>query len=123
MSPARHLVFAGSLAALAVASSACAGSRQTVRADPFGAGTSEQVLLTVHNNDFRDAVVYAYWNGLKQRVGMVTGTKSQTFTLRWQGEWIELGIDFIGTVGETRSERIGVTQGDHLDYVILGTAR
>ena len=35
--------------------------------DPAEAG-SDDVLLTILNNDFRDASIYANWNGLKMRV-------------------------------------------------------
>ena len=115
MTRARRLGWIAACVVLA----ACGGGRRITRADPFNPGASEEVLLTVHNNDFRDAVIYAYWNGLKERVGSVTGTTTQTFRMKWKGEWIQLGVDFIGTNGQTMSDRIGVTQGDHLDYVIL----
>jgi len=116
----RRAVFAGAVACLF--SMACGGGRQAVRTDPFGGTGTDEVLLTVHNNDFRDAVIYAYWNGFKERVGTVTGTRSQTFRMTWKSEWIQLQVDFIGSSADRVSDRIDVTQGDHLDYVILAQA-
>lgn len=107
---------------LALAAAGCAagapGSSPTV--DPFAAadGQTDQVLLTVQNNDFRDASIYAIWNGVKKRVGSVTGMTSETFRMQWQSEDIQLEIDFVGGGGYV-SERVPVTQGDHLDFVIM----
>jgi hypothetical protein len=114
-----------SVMALALFVGGCAaGAPHTQpRADPFaaaGAG-SDDVLLTVQNNDFRDASIYALWNGVKRRVGSVTGMTSQTFRMVWQSEEIQLEIDFVGGGGYV-SERVPVTQGDHLDFVILAGA-
>jgi hypothetical protein len=87
--------------------------------DPFSGGAaSEQVLLTVQNNDFRDASIYVYWNGVRDRVGEVTGKTSETFRMRWRSESVQLGIDFVGG-GGYRSETIGVNEGEHLNFVIL----
>jgi hypothetical protein len=46
---------------------------------------------------------------------------SQTFRMSWQSEEIQLEIDFVGGGGYV-SERVPVTQGDHLDFVILAGA-
>lgn len=88
--------------------------------DPFesAAQGTDDVLLTVQNNDFRDASIYAIWNGVRRRVGSVTGMTSETFRMTWRSEEIQLAIDFVGGGGYT-SERVPVTQGDHLDFVIL----
>jgi hypothetical protein len=102
---------------------ACASSPDTgPRTDPFdgGAGaTSDEVLLTVENNDFRDATIYAIWSGLKRRVGTVTGKTSETFRMDWRSEEVQLEIDYLGGGGYL-SERVPVTQGDHLNFVIMG---
>jgi hypothetical protein len=100
----------------------CASSPTTrASVDPFGdAGAgSEEVLLTVENNDFRDASIYAIWNGVRRRVGSVTGKTSETFRMEWRSEDIQLEIDFLGG-GDYVSERVPVTQGDHLNFVIMG---
>jgi hypothetical protein len=100
----------------------CASTPETPgNGDPFGdvGGVSEDVLLTVENNDFRDASIYAIWNGMRRRVGSVTGKTSQTFRMEWRSEEIQLAIDFLGG-GDYVSERVPVTQGDHLNFVIMG---
>jgi hypothetical protein len=109
--------------ALAVSGCAAGSPGSPTRIDPFGAaaGDTDEVRLTVQNMDFRDASIYALWNGVKKRVGSVTGMTSETFTMRWQSEEIQLEIDFVGGGGYV-SERVPVTQGDHLDFVILAGA-
>ena len=102
---------------------AACGGKPVLTGNPYENPGADDVLLTVHNNDFRDAVIYAYWNGFKDRVGMVTGTTSKTFRMKWKSEYIQLQVDFIGSQADQVSGQIDVTQGDHLDYVILGQAR
>lgn len=103
---------------LASAAAACAGS-QDVRSPFTGPEErSEEVLLTILNNDFRDATVYAHWNGLRDRVGMVVGKTSKTFTMRWRSEYVALEIDFVGG-GGYRTEQIDVLEGDHLNFTIM----
>jgi len=108
----------GSLA-LAALVAGCA-SVQEPRPDPFSASpTSDEVWLTVENNDFRDATIHAVWNGVRRRVGTVTGKTSETFRMDWRSEDVQLAIDFLGGGGYL-SERVPVTQGDHLNFVIMG---
>lgn len=101
---------------LALSGTAC-GTTQA--ANPFEpAPHDEDVFLTVENNDFRDATIYAYWNGVRDRVGMVVGKTSETFRMEWRSEEIQLGIDFVGG-GGYRTETLDVWSGDHLNFVIL----
>lgn len=116
------------LAALAAcAMSAACATGPITREDPFGAPGPDEVLLTVHNNDIRPATIYAHWNGVKERVGMVSGTKSETFRMRWQHEEVRLEYELLGrrAVATGRDRRDGMTsapvpvyRGDHLDLVI-----
>jgi hypothetical protein len=110
---------------LCLASTACATA--PVAQDPFVEPGPEEVLLTVQNNDARAATIYAYWNGMKERVGMVSGTKTETFRFRWRQERVQLGYEFIGRraipggtdyVDGNVSRAIDVSRGDHLDLVI-----
>jgi hypothetical protein len=115
----RPLRPAALLSVLALAACASSQSATPRSEDPFSGGAAnEEVLLTVQNNDFRDASIYVYWNGVRDRVGEVTGKTSETFRMSWRSERVELGIDFVGG-GGYRSESIDVTQGDHLNFVIL----
>lgn len=108
------------LAALIAVSAACGSAPRADEGSPFDrAATDESVRLTVQNNDFLDAVIYAHWNGLRTRVGMVTGKTTTTFTLEWRGEFIRLEVEFIGSDDGYTSDLASVTQGDHLDFVIL----
>jgi hypothetical protein len=94
--------------------------QQGSSADPFDGprGSEEPVLLSVENNDFRDATIIAHWNGVRDRVGMVTGKTTETFSMRWRSELIQLEIDFVGGAGYL-TESIDVWAGDHLNYVIM----
>lgn len=89
--------------------------------DPFvasGPEQSEEVLLTVENNDFRDANIFAFWDGVRDRVGFVTGKTSRTFRMKWRSERVQIGVDFVGRGGQ-RSGNVDVWPGDHLNYVIM----
>ena len=118
MSPFRHssLLF-GLILAMSVAACASPQAASTRTDDPFAERADQDVLLTVQNNDFRDATIYAYWNGVKTRLGMVVGKTSETFRMRWRSEEVQLEVDFVGR-GTFRTERIDVWAGDHLDFVI-----
>ena len=80
-------------------------------------GFDGDVLITVENNDFRDATVYVYWSGVKRRVGRVTGKTKKTFRMDWLSEEAQFGADFLGR-GSFRTETIFVDPGDHLNLFI-----
>jgi hypothetical protein len=83
--------------------------------DKFGS----VVQLTVQNNDFKDATVYAVWEGSgRRRIGMVTGKTSATFTFDWVSHRMHIEADFVAGEGFT-SDEIEVWEGDHLDLVIM----
>lgn len=99
---------------------ACATSGSSSVQDPFdGApGFGDPVRVTIENNDFRDATVYGLWNGVRERIGMVTGKTSETFSMDWKSETFAFYVNFVGG-GEYRSEEIDVWAGDHLAFVIM----
>jgi hypothetical protein len=113
------------MAALVGAGACVHGGGQVDELGPYErARGGEEVLLTVQNHDFLDATIYAYWNGAKSRVGTVSGKRTQTFRMEWRGEYMRLGVEFLGSREGYVSELTGVTQGDHLDFVIMaGTSR
>ena len=77
------------------------------------------VRLTVQNNDFKDATVYAVWEGgSRRRIGMVTGKTSATFTFDWVSHRMHIEADFVAGEGFV-SDEIEVWEGDHLDLVIM----
>lgn len=110
-----------SLALLTLASVAACGTTQEAPGSPFeGTAGSEEILITVENNNFRDATVHVYWNGLRTRAGTVIGKSTETFRLQWKSEWAHLGVDFLGG-GGYETETVPVNPGDHLNFVIMAT--
>lgn len=83
------------------------------------AGRDSPVRITVQNQDFYDAVIYAHWSGsTKERVGMVTGKTTQTFETTWRSETVRFEADFISG-GSVFFDPIDVWGGDHLDLVVM----
>lgn len=103
------------LLGLALGTTACASSPDNVMRTAIG---EEGVQVTVENNDFRDATIYANWNGYRHRVGMVTGKTTETFSMDWRNEFVQLQVDFVGG-GGFDSDVVDVYEGDHLSFVIL----
>jgi len=79
----------------------------------------EPVFVTVRNNDFKDAVLYAAWDGrTRQRLGMVTGKTEHTFKLVRNGSTVLFQAHLIA--GETITfDRMDASSGDHFDLVIM----
>ena len=96
---------------------ACAG--QSERPNPFSSGGDATIQITVDNQDWRDATLYADWNGVRQRVGMVVGKTTETFRTPWRDYLLRLDVDFIGGGGLPSRDPIQVQAGDHIDYVIM----
>ena len=95
--------------------------------DPFAEAPEEDVYLTVRNNERRPATIYAYWNGVKERVGSVTASGQRTFTMKWKHEEVRIGYELLGRralpgaadyVDGDLTGLIEVWGGDHLDLVI-----
>ena len=83
--------------------------------DKFGS----VVRLTVQNNSFNDATIYAEWSSVGQRrIGIVTGKTSETLVFDWESPRLRIEAKFMAGQGFTTDE-MGVWQGDHLNLVIL----
>ena len=104
--------------ALTLMTVSCAGRRDL---GPMLGRRDEPVRLSVQNNRFEDAAIWANWRGGKrQRVGLATGaTATTTFTFDWVSEVVTFEVDFIAADGYM-VDPIEVWPGDHLDLVILG---
>ena len=80
-----HTVFA-----LLFAATFAGCATTSAEGDEFGAEArdrdSEDVRITIENMDFRDATVFAHWNGVRRRVGFVVGKTTRTFRSRWLSE-------------------------------------
>ena len=105
----------------------CASRQPPGQQDPFAEPVEEDVFLTVRNNDSRPATIYAYWNGVRERVGQVPGVGVRTFEMRWKHEEVRIGYELLGRralatgtdyVDGNLTEIIEVWGGDHLNLVI-----
>jgi hypothetical protein len=115
--------FASGLSRLALGvvlllATACA-TRRGPTPSPFAEGSQEIVLLTVDNQDYRDATIYADWNGVRQRVGFVIGKTTETFSMPWRDYEVRFAVDFVGGGGLPLGERISVWAGEHIDFIIM----
>ena len=121
LAPARTLALA---IMAAVLGSGCAAANELAGgnvADPMAPNDKfgSVVRLTVQNNDFKDATVYAVWDsGNRRRIGMVTGKTSATFTFDWVSHILSIEADFVAGEGFV-SDPIEVWEGDHVDLVIM----
>lgn len=99
--------------ALAAAGCASAGAR------PVDEIASRDVQLTVENQRFADAVVYAVWGaGPRDRLGMVTGNTTRTFaTPVRRGGDMRVEVHFVGG-DDLAAESIGVFEGEDIHLVI-----
>jgi hypothetical protein len=98
-----------------------AGCGPRVVADPFASSSRAEssVRLTVQNDDFKDATIYAVWEGgARKRIGFAMGKTSTTFVFDWVSHRVEFKADFVA--GDSVWVRpIDVAPGDHLNLVIL----
>lgn len=99
--------------ALVGAGCASAGAR------PAGEVAARDVQLTVENQRFSDAVVYAVWGaGPRDRLGTVTGKTTQTFaTPVRRGGDMRVEVHFVGG-GDLVAESMGAFEGDEFHFVI-----
>ena len=118
-SAARRVRFALlSIALFGATACAHAGNRPLFSRAPGRGG--DKVTISVDNQNFLDANVYALWNGQRDRVGMVTGKTAQDFDVSFRNGDLQLEIDLIA--GQTMtSDRISVFEGDNVQLVIPPT--
>jgi hypothetical protein len=105
---------------LLLGAAACGAFREDTPPSPFEGSPGEQnIRITVDNQDWRDATLYADWNGVRQRVGMVLGKTTETFTTPWRDYMVRLDVDFVGGGALAARDAIQVQAGDHLDFLIM----
>jgi hypothetical protein len=97
---------------------ACAG-RGTAPAAFGDASENPVVTITVQNDDYSDATIYANWRGVRRRVGMVIGKTTETFVTPWRDYDVVLEVDFVGGGGMRAAAEFSVNPGDHLDFIIM----
>lgn len=107
--PPTRATFLLALAAAAVSS--CGGGRSLNPFAPAGE-REEEVRVSVENQNFGDATVYARRGGERIRLGSVTGKSDQTFTVKWRFSLpMEFDIQIIGGQG-CRIRPLTVDPGD-----------
>lgn len=94
----------------------CAGNYGN---NPFqGPAGRNEIQVTIRNQNFSDASVYAIWRaGARVRLGSVTGNSSRTFSTPWRGDVIQFEVDFLGGGGYT-TPSYPVNEGDHLELTL-----
>jgi hypothetical protein len=93
------------------------------RATPAVGGVSplleDSVTVTVVNDNFYDANVYALYQGsTRDRLGTVIGHNSQTFRIKYHPRPLVMQMHLVG-VGSTLSNEIHVDPGDVLELRIM----
>lgn len=79
---------------------------------------ADTVLVTVINQNFYDANVYASYDGYEvRRLGLVTGFSTDTFALPWRGSLLRMHMRFVGAGGGSSNELL-VDPGDVLEFII-----
>jgi hypothetical protein len=119
------LVRLGLALVLALATAGCASfsGEETRSGWDVGGDRRETVRLTVTNQNFSDARVYALWNGERRRLGLVTGNSSQTFTMDWRpGATLRIEVDFVAG-GSFVSEGISSWPGETWEFIIPARVR
>lgn len=80
---------------------------------------ASRIHLTIHNDDFNDATVFANWlGGARVRVGVVQGKSTQTIPVELRGHVVSFDVEFLGG-GGFAGESVDVDPGDHLDLKIV----
>ncbi len=103
--------------ALLLASAACSSAGRPVVSRASGQGEGEGVMVEVENQNFKDATVYAVWSTTRDRLGLVVGNTTQTFTVPWKASELRIEVDFIAG-DDIVTEAMGVSRGDNLKVVI-----
>lgn len=100
----------------------CAGPGSAPGDDPLrGSEDGDRtVRITVENRNFKDATVWARWNGDRVRVGRVTGNTTETFEIRYWNDDVRFEVRFLAGGGYT-GESIPVSPGEHLELTIRPT--
>lgn len=106
--------------AAAVVAAGCASSGRPILTREEGTG--RDVQITVENQNFKDATIYAVWgSGPRDMLGMVTGNTTQTFTTPTRVGDLRVQVDLIAG-DDVVSESMGVFEGDHIHVTIPPSA-
>ena len=108
---ARSLILVVTLAA-----GACAGRRHS-QSDP-----TPEIPLKVTNHNWLDVTIYVLHDGQRTRVGSVTGSSTQEFTLpgRLLGQSHQLALlgAAIGSPDYARTEVLNIQAGQYIEWTL-----
>ncbi len=101
---------------IALATIACAG-RHHARPEPVS-----DIPLKVTNHNWLDVTIYVLHDGQRTRIGSVTGSSTQDFTLpRWLlGQSHELALlgEAIGSPDFARTEVLNIQPGQYIEWTL-----
>ena len=101
---------------IALATIACAG-RHHARPEPVS-----DIPLKVTNHNWLDVTIYVLHDGQRTRIGSVTGSSTQDFTLpRWLlGQSHELALlgEAIGSPDFARTELLNIQPGQYIEWTL-----
>jgi hypothetical protein len=85
------------------------------------------VTLQVTNHNFLDVTVFVLHDGVRQRIGLVTGSSTQSFTLpgRMVAVSHELALlgDVVGSPAVVRTETLIVQPGQRIEWTLESDLR
>jgi hypothetical protein len=97
------------------------------RGEPRQRQAFADVQLRVTNHNYLDVIVYVIHDGLRTRLGMVTGSSAQVFTLPahllGQAREIQLYGDPIGSEDFALTELLLVQPGERLEWTLESDLR
>ena len=101
---------------IALATIACAG-RHHARPEPVS-----DIPLKVTNHNWLDVTIYVLHDGQRTRIGSVTGSSTQDFTLprRLLGQSHELALlgEAIGSPDFARTELLNIQPGQYIEWTL-----
>jgi len=86
------------------------------------ASAGNAVELRVVNDNYSDVDVYAFRNGVRTRIGSVSGNSSQSFNLNpslFPTNDVAIVAVPIGGFGAASSGRLSVSPGDQIEFRIM----
>jgi hypothetical protein len=122
-SRAGSLRLQAALVALLLAAPGCfVFNRNKARRQPTVAVPESEIALSITNHNYLDVVVYVLHDGLRTRVGTVTGSSSTVFFLParliGQGREIQLLGEAIGNDTFARTDILVVQHGQYIEWTL-----
>lgn len=115
------------LSALILTQQGCWWRRGRAAAEAQEQASQSEVTLQVSNHNYLDIIVYVVHDGQRTRIGMVTGSSEQVFTLPprllGQAHEIQLLGDPIGSEDFAVTELLLVHPGQYIEWTLESDLR